>query len=322
MTKIKIILILLLIMSINISNACTIFTAKDKNGNVWTGNNADKVFTLNTYITVVAPKEKEYGFFYYTNSKNIKEFPQGGTNEAGLYFDGNSIPKCNYKNFDKKKDYPTGDNEMMLDILRKCKTVQEAFNYFKIYRIRGLEVSQLQFVDKFGNKGIIVADSMWLSEADYQSSTNYNLCHPNKDSIDCWRFPIAERMLKSREIGLESFRDICDSTRQKKWTNTSQIQNLNTGEIWLYYAMNFSRPYKTSIKELINKGNHSFYFYELFKDDLIVKQLLESKEVENNFFLVVLSLVFVIVCLIIYVITIKIKFKKQRILNIKENNYR
>ena len=118
--------------------------------------------------------------------------------------------------------------------------------------------------------------------------------------------------IKSREIGLESFKDICDSTSQKKWTNYSNIQNLNTGDIWLYYAMNYSRPYKTNIKELFKKGNRSFYMYELFKDDPLVKEILQSKETENQFFLFILASLFVILLLTIYILAIKRRQRKLR----------
>ena len=312
MIKKNLIVIIFLLISIANSEACTIFSAIAKNGNVWTGNNEDGIFNLNTCINVVAPTNRTFGYLYFTNSKNPNEFPQGGLNDAGLFFDGNSVPISVYKDFDKKKDFPNGINEMMFFILKNCQTVQEVFNIFKTYRLKGLEGSQLHFADKYGTFGIIVADSMWITKANYQISTNYNLCHPNKDNIHCFRFPIAERIIKSREIGLETLRDICDSTSQEKWTNYSNIQNLNTGDIWFYYAMNYSRPYKTNIKELLKKGNSTFYMYELFKDDPLVKQILQSKETENQEFLFILALLLIVLILIIYILIIKRRYKKLR----------
>ena len=320
MRKRLLILIIFFIINTFYSKACTIFSAKDKNGNIWTGSNADKPFSLSTFFNIVARTEKSYGFYYTTNSNQPNEFPQGGMNEAGLSFGGNSVPLSVYKDFNKKKDFPGGSSELMLFIFKKCKTVKEVFELFKIYRVPGLEVSQFHFADKYGNFGIIVADSMWLTQGNYQISTNYNLCHPDKDSIKCWRFPIVERALRANRIGLEAFRDLCDSTSQRKWTNNSEIQNLNTGEIWFYYAQNFSRPYKTTLKELLKRGTTSFYYYELFKDDLLVKQILQSKETENQFFLVILVTVFIILLLTIYILIIKKRLRKLR--NQQTKNYR
>jgi hypothetical protein len=320
MTKRHLILVIIFTINIFHSKACTIFSAKDKNGNIWTGSNADKPFSLSTFFNIVARTKESYGFYYTTNSNQPNEFPQGGMNEAGLSFEGNSVPLTVYKDFNKKKDFPGGSSELMLFIFKRCKTVKEVFELFKIYRVPGLEVSQFHFADKYGNFGIIVADSMWLTQGNYQISTNYNLCHPDKDSINCWRFPIVERALKANRIGLDAFRDLCDSTSQRKWTNDSQIKNLNTGEIWFYYAQNFSRPYKTNLQELLKRGTTSFYFYELFKDDLLVKQILQSKETENQFFFIILATVIIILLLTIYILTIKRRLKK--IINQQTKNYR
>lgn len=264
---------LILIINVIRSNACTIFCAKDKNGQVWAGNNEDQLFNFRTFVNIVESKDSTLGYIYFTNSNRQSEFIQGGMNEAGLFYDGNAVPYTTYKDFDKKKAFPGSERDMMEYILKKCKTVPEVLALFKIYRLPGTETSQMHFADKYGNFGIVVADSMWLTNANYQISTNYNLCHPNKDNINCWRFPIAESILKTREINYETFKLICDSTSQKKMAGTiySNIHNLNTGDIWLFYGMNYKVPYKTNIVTLLASGTRSFYLYELFSDSPLVK---------------------------------------------------
>lgn len=270
--KRHLLLTLILTLVFICSDACTIFSGKDKKRNVWTGNNEDGVFNFNWYLNIIAPSDTTLGCFYFTASNKPSEFIQGGVNDAGLFYDGNSVPPSVYKDYDIKKDFPNGDNAMILYILKKCKTVQQVFDVFKKYRLSGNEGGQLHFADKYGNFGIIVADSMWITKAEYQISTNYNLCHANKDNITCWRYPIAERILKLKGASLNSFREICDSTSQKEGASTiySNIQNLTTGDIWFYYAMDYNKPYKTNIKELLKKGSRSFYVYELFNDAPIV----------------------------------------------------
>ena len=326
MTKRLLFLIAFFITIILNSDACTIFSSKDKNGNVWTGNNEDGNFTLGTCINIVAPDKDAFGYIFFTNSNNPKEFPQGGLNNAGLFYDANSVPKSKYKDYDFKKDFPNGINEMMFEVLRKCQTVQEVFKLFKEYRLQGLELSQFHFADKFGNYGIINSDSMWITKADYQISTNYNLCHTNKDNAKCWRYPIAERILNAKEIGLETFKEICDSTSQKKWTIYSNIQNLNTGDIWFYYAQNYSRPFKTNIKELLKKGTNSFFLFEFFKDDPLVKQMIQAKKTEDQFSITIISLSSLLFLSIIYILTIKRRLKKLKKIQTKDltadQNYR
>ena len=248
--------------------ACTIFSAKDNNGHTWAGNNEDFIFTFRTYLNVAAATDSTLGHMYFTYF-SPDDMIQGGANEAGLFFDFNAIPESEYKDYDKKKDYPGGTEALMLYILKNCKTVKEVFALYEKYRDPDIRSAQMHLVDKFGNLGIIVADSMWITQADFQVSTNYNLCHKNKDGKTCWRFPIAERILRSEEPSLEIFRMICDSTHQRNVINTiySNIHNLTTGDIWLYYGMDYKNAYKTNIHDLAAMGDTSILMYEFFRNE-------------------------------------------------------
>ncbi|MBS2021364.1 MAG: hypothetical protein JST92_03070, partial [Deltaproteobacteria bacterium] len=70
---------------------CTILSGQDPNGVVWVGNNEDWSFDFETRMNVIvgAPGELSGVAFVY-------DFPeaeiQGGLNEAGLFFDFNSLP--------------------------------------------------------------------------------------------------------------------------------------------------------------------------------------------------------------------------------------
>jgi hypothetical protein len=263
--------------------ACTIFSGKDKKGHVWAGNNEDMVFTFNTYLNLVISSDSTFGYAFFTYY-SPNGFIQGGVNEAGLFFDFNAIAPSIYKDYKKKKDFPGGHRAMLQYVLKKCKTVPEVLNLFKKYRLQGMESGQMHLADKYGNLGIIVADSMWITKSNYLVSTNYNLCHPDKDGVSCWRFPIAKRILNTQEPGIVSFREICDSTSQKTTVSTiySNIHDLTTGDIWFYYGMDYSKPFKTNIKELLKKGNRSFLMYELFTDEPLVSiyKTFQSKGVE------------------------------------------
>ena len=264
-------LTLILLLWITSLEACTIFSGKDKKGQVWAGNNEDFYFTFKSYINVVKTTDSTFGYIYFTHFQPYINI-QGGTNEAGLFFDFNAIRPSEYKGFDKKKDFPGGPDEMLRFILKKCKTVQEVLDLFKIYRAPYLETAQMHIADKYGNLGIIVPDSMWITKSPYQISTNYNLCHPDKDGKVCWRFPIADRILKTQGPGLESFREICDSTSQRNKISTiySNIHNLTTGDIWFYYGLDYKTAFKTNIKDLLKRGNTSFLMHELFLKEPLV----------------------------------------------------
>jgi len=252
---------------------CTIFCAKDSKGHVWAGNNEDfNYFTFDTKIKIKPRTDSTLGYICFTYAHNV--FPQGGVNEAGLFYDFNAIAASDIKDADKKVPFP-GDNgyEMVLYMLEHCNTVPEVMELFDKYKMPWMNKAQMHLADKFGNMGIIVADSAWITTANYQVSTNYNLSHVNKDNIECWRYPIAEAVLNTSEPNFETFENICNSTSQRIIVSTiySNVHNLNTGEMRLYYAWDYEIPYKTTVNELMEFGDTLFPIRDLFPNQYLVK---------------------------------------------------
>ncbi|WP_294678348.1 carcinine hydrolase/isopenicillin-N N-acyltransferase family protein [uncultured Fluviicola sp.] len=267
--------------------SCTIISAKDKKGQVWTGNNEDNLFTFKSLINIVPANDGNYGYVFFTYN-NPKQGMQGGVNEAGLFFDFNGVEYTESKANEKKEYYPGGHVKMFEYILEHFSTVQEVMDLYRKYRIPGIEHSQLHLADKFGNLGIIVADSMWITKDNHLASTNYNLCHGDLEDDPCFRMPIAQRLLKNNEPSFELFTQICDSTHQfyssGASTIYSNIHNLSTGEIWFYFGLDFKNAYKTSVRELLKRGKTSIYLCDLFKDQILVRAHMaaENKDFEKS----------------------------------------
>lgn len=267
------------------AKACTIFSAKDKKGQVWTGNNEDNLFTFKNLVNIVPAKNGKLGYVYFTYN-DPKQGMQGGVNEAGLFFDFNWVPFTKNTTNENKEYYPEGHVKMFEYIMEHLTTVQEVMDLYKKYKIPGIENSQLHLADKSGNLGVIVADSMWITKENFQASTNYNLCHPDQAVEPCFRMPIAQRMLKSKEPSFELFTQICDSTHQYYpngvGTIYSNIHNLSTGEIWFYFGLDYKNAYKTSVQELLNKGKTSIYVCDLFSDNIMVKAHTAAENKANS----------------------------------------
>ncbi len=253
--------------------SCTIFCAKDSIGHVWAGNNEDyNYFTFDTKIKITPKTDSTLGYICFTYTHNV--FPQGGVNEAGLFYDFNAIGASAIKDIDKKEPFPGKYGyEMILHMLANCKTVNEVMELFEKYKMPWMNKAQMNVADKFGNMGIIVADSAWITTNNYQVSTNYNLCHANNDNIKCWRFPIAESVLESSEPSFETFKKICDSTSQRKIYTTiySNVHNLSTGEMRFYYGWDYKTPYETTMNELMKFGDTLMPIRDLFPNQALVK---------------------------------------------------
>lgn len=285
MKKIRISLLFsILILTIHNGFGCTIFSAKDKGGQVWAGNNEDYFFTFKNLINIVPSKANCFGYIYLTYN-GASASMQGGVNEAGLFFDFNAVPYTKRKEESiTKEHFPGGEEKMFEYIMEHLTTVQEVIDLYKKYEVWGIEYGQLHLADKYGNLGIIVADSMWITKNNYLASTNYNLCHANHDGDDCFRMPIAERLLKNNEPSFDLFTQICDSTHQfyssGVGTIYSNIHNLTTGEVWFYFGQDYTNAYKTTIQELLRSGKTSLYICDLFKEQPLVKAYAAAKNKE------------------------------------------
>jgi len=229
----------------------------------------------------VFPKTEDTKYGYYTLSyfseKNGENFNiHGGMNEAGLFYDFNSIPHALVKDLNNKKSFPLGSQKILSHILANFETVQQVADFFDEYWFDvGFNSSQMHVADKYGSFGIIGPSGSKIGKNQkYQISTNFDICG-NGDSSTCWRYPIAKQELDSKEIGLQTFRDICEKTSQKgkdgNFTIYSNIQNLSTGEIWFYFLSDYEHPFKTSLAELLSKGRKSYLIRNLFESHPVTK---------------------------------------------------
>ena len=116
--KFEIIILLLVMCLPKLGQACTIFCGKDKQGQIWAANNEDNAFSFVNYINVF-PKTEDTKYGYYTLSyfseKNGENFNiHGGMNEAGLFYDFNSIPQTLIKDLNKKTKFPQGSQKILI----------------------------------------------------------------------------------------------------------------------------------------------------------------------------------------------------------------
>ena len=238
---------------------------------MWAGNNEDFFwFEFSTYLRVVPKTDSTLAFIYFDYPFN--NFPQGGVNEAGLFYDANAVKASEPKNAKAKVHTSETGRDLLLQMLGKCKSVHDAINLFDEYDML-IQGAQVHLADRDGNKGIITTDSSWISYEDFQVSTNYDLSQKDDDYKKCWRYPIAYSMLKNSEPDFKLMGQICDSTSQRRGAHTiySNVHNLTTGEMWVYYGSDYENPYKTSFEELASLGDTTILFRDLFHEQTLVK---------------------------------------------------
>ncbi|MFY0627622.1 MAG: hypothetical protein JXR07_15100 [Reichenbachiella sp.] len=268
----KLSVVLTLVLTAYMSWSCTIFSAQDNHGQMWTGNNEDFYwYNFSTHLKIVTKTDSSLAYFFFDYPGN--NFPQGGSNEAGLFFDANLIEASEIRNISNKKAFPGSSSDMMFHMLGRCTSVIEAVDFFDTYALSEIKNAQIHLADKQGNKGIITADSSWVTRDKFQVSTNYNLCHKDDDYKKCWRYPIATSILNNVEPSFEVFSSICDSTAQRlgAFTIYSNVHNLSTGEMWLYYAWDYDTPYKTSFDSLTELGDTTILLRDFFPKQPVIQ---------------------------------------------------
>lgn len=251
------------------ASPCTIVSGRAADGATWVGGNEDWAFDFDTAMTVLPRDGKLLGAVVF--SYGIGNFPQAGINESGLFFDFNTLSPTStarYLGWDQKKDFPAGDRALVDHMIRTCSTVPQALELFGTYRTEGLLSSQLHLADREGRLAILNADGAETSRIGFQVSTNFNVCTKREtaEAKSCWRYPIAERLIRQRGAGLQTFRDVLDATQQHVIASTvySHVANLRTGDTWLTYAGDFEHPYRFNVAELLARGGRSVLMRSLF----------------------------------------------------------
>ena len=280
---IAILLIALLLPSL--APACTIVSAVANNGEVWNMNNEDGPPGVANFINVF-PRTDSTLYGYYTLSYLSPKAgegggTQGGMNEAGLTYDFNAMHNVDDFDLAGRQTFPKGDNAILAHIMGKMQTVDEVIAFFETYWFTdGFRSAQMHVADREGRFAIISASGVYVAEVGQPLiSTNFDIC-AGEDGGNCWRYPVAEEKLATREVGLATMLSIALDTRQKEYTTVySNVQNLTTGDIWFMSYHDPGRLAQINILNLLERGRKSYSFSDLaYLENGIVK---DSRDVDQ-----------------------------------------
>ncbi len=250
--------------------ACTIFIAND-NKNVWIGNNEDdnpnKNYRLWFYPST---SQGENGCITWGGvltgfmEKNSFKFPEGGINESGLFIDAAALPeKLFIKKDPSKKDW---NGYVIKEVLKTCKTVQDALVLLGQYNLVEQEKAQIFLADASGDYAIVHANYTIRKSSNNFALTNY--CLKDDKQHLCWRRSIVEDMLKEKkQFRLNDITEILEKSAQTDYynkTNYSIVADLKNGRIHLFQKRDFGRSKVLSVKEELLKGERSEDMKTLF----------------------------------------------------------
>jgi choloylglycine hydrolase len=202
MKRIRVLVIVLLsiLLLLEETRACSMFYYIDKTtGKIYFVNNEDYWYNVNPYIQINPKSKNEFARLWY----GWDDFAQGGINEFGLVFDGAVTPKQKlpdgYHNPDGRN---VGD-----EILSKCKTVEEAIDFFEKERI-AISEGHLMIGDNTGNAVVLE----WVNgkkktvqkRENMLIATNYLLSDTSAGNYPCHRYQSIEKRLNQLNKSADS----------------------------------------------------------------------------------------------------------------------
>jgi len=253
--------------------ACTILSASGNNI-TYAASNKDWNNT-DTRLRVYSPSEGKYGRIYFGY-----QIPEGfqnaeGVNDQGLWYSGASLPERNdvYNHYNK----PGVSGELCEKALEECATVDEVIALYKLYFSPHWQGHSM-WVDRQGNSVVVEygeKDVVFIyPDENYQVMTNFYLTGSlNQRWYNCYRFDVANYMLENTEnITQHSIGSILDEVHQEGLfqTVTSNIYNLTTGELILYYFHNYEEYITLNFYEQIAAGDQYLKLPELFNQIEII----------------------------------------------------
>ena len=253
--------------------ACSMFT-KTVDGKTLIANNEDWN-DPNTYVWFEPGEGNEYDCMF-VGYENL--FPQGGLNEAGLYFDGfATAPKPIKKSLDK----PLFDGWLNSHVMKTCATIDEVISIFDEFNLQFLERAMFMFVDKTGDAVIIEGDEYIRKKGDSQIVTNfYQSLVPEGMEYPCERYNMLVPMMQECEVSVADFRKALAAVHAEGEYPTiySNIIDPNALVMFLYHFHNFENVAVIDMKEEMAKGYHVVEMSTLFPKTYAFERYVQQLE--------------------------------------------
>lgn len=246
--------------------ACTIFNSVEGNS-VLVGNNEDYDDT-NVSIRFYPSSGGKYGRVLLKINKS--DYPFGGMNDHGLFFDWCALPRRSNIKFpsDKKKFKGTLCEKM----LEECATVDDAINLYNKYNDPWLYEGHMMIVDKTGASTVIEwgANSLAIIKktTKYQVLSNFNLTDPKLAGwYPCQRYNNASKTLKENSVhSIGLYKKILDLVHQEGQYPTiySNIYELDKGIVQIFRNHNFENAVVINLEQELKKGQKFYRLFDIF----------------------------------------------------------
>lgn len=307
MKSVKIIIIVLLHLSGNIGNACSMYKIT-KNGKTFVGCNHDAWLTTPHIWFEIGSLNAPYGAAFTGARYDGKNgyAPQSGMNEYGLVFSrlASFHPKIENSEIESRIKI-TNPTFYLKDILHTCKTVEDVKKYIEKYDQSYFIEDVFIYIEKSGK--YIVVEPYKIIQGNDASYVLSNFCPSITSKEDAKRLDRYKNgvdfLKKNYESNLEFCKKVSDTMhvcRDKIGDGTllTSIWNNTNGTVNLYFYHKYDKTIQFNIKEELAKGNHIIKVDSLFPKNKEFEKLASYKTPQNNdsirFFLLFSGLFFLL----------------------------
>jgi len=249
--------------------ACTIFNS-NKGDSILVGNNEDRNVRT-TKVWFSPPSPNKHGWIGFGFNTSYPNYPEGGMNDQGLFFDWAALRQRSDVVFPSEK--PNFMRYAPVKILEECATIEDVIELYQKYNEPIFTRAHIMWVDSIGNSAIIEWGKNDLSiirkDGHFQVMTNFNVTDQNlTGGYPCRRHNTASQMLQDNGATIDVFRSILNAVHQEGSypTQYSNIYNLQNRIIYVYHYHNYNSVIKFDLTDELGKGFHSYELPSLFTD--------------------------------------------------------
>lgn len=247
--------------------ACTIFVKSDGQ-RVLVGNNEDNSPGTPIHLWFRAAKNGQHGYVLWGAEE---QFPEGGLNDQGVFFDAAALPRK--LPIRKKPGLPDLDGYAVQPVLSRSATVQQALDLLAGYNLVEQEKAQIFLADATGDYAVVHANYVVRKKPAEPSFvlTNYALQDDPQANPVCWRRRTVQQEIADAPATLDVVSRALQDSAQRDANNAtiySDAIDLKTREFLLYVHQDYAHPVRISLAAELRKGDHDLPMQSLLPPTL------------------------------------------------------
>jgi tetratricopeptide (TPR) repeat protein len=224
---------------------------------VLAGNNEDIDNPL-TKIWFEPPEKGKFGITYFGYSVN---YPQGGMNDQGLFFDAVAGYKTDWKESPKRINYAGNLNRKVME---ECATVEAAISVYNKYNKSSFRYARTFVADRTGASAIIG----WIDGKlkFIRDKGGFQAIGVNEETATSMLKAIKEQ---KETVNVDDVKEVLQAchVEGRYPTQYSNICDLKNNMVYMFLYHDYSTIVKFDVNEEFKKGSHNYRLLPFFPDN-------------------------------------------------------